>query len=196
MATWPVRYRDCRSSLPGAMSQKIRDAAVSEGIFTVYLGLRMSGAELASRMRATSVSFMPLDRDVDPEDARAADHFEKDGFSLYSPSLINPELAPEGRSSLMIQAVSPAHWQDDWHRSDPADYRTLKKQVRDKLVSRAEVLVPGLRAAVEFEDAATPLTYERYTGNTDGATSGCSRSAPASHRLAKCAPWAWRSPAQ
>jgi phytoene dehydrogenase-like protein len=165
---------DDPSVVPEAQLRKIRDAAVSEGIFTVYLGLRMSGAELLSKMRATSVAFMPLDRDVDPEDAKAADHFEKDGFSLYSPSVINPELAPEGRSSLMIQAVSPAHWQDDWRRGDPAAYRALKAQVRDRLVARAEVLVPELRAAVEFADAATPLTYERYTGNTDGATSGWS----------------------
>jgi len=165
---------DDPSTVPETQIDKIREAAVSEGIFTVYLGLRMSGAELLSKMKTPSVSYHPLDRDVDPEDAKAADHFEKDGFSLYSPSLLNPELAPEGRSSLMIQAVSPAHWQDDWRRSDPAAYRALKEQVRDRLVARAEALVPGLRAAVEFADAATPLTYERYTGNTDGATSGWS----------------------
>lgn len=165
---------DDRAILPPADLEKIRDAAVSEGIFTVYLGLRMSGAELLAKMKTSSVGYMPLDRDVDPEDAKAADHFEKDSFSLYSPSLINPDLAPEGCSSLMIQAVCPAHWQDDWHCGDREAYLALKMQVKDRLVARAEVLVPGLRAAVDFEDAATPLTYERYTGNTDGATSGWS----------------------
>lgn len=165
---------DDPSAVPETQLRKIRDAAVSEGIFTVYLGLRMSGAELLSKMKATSVSYMPLDRDVDPEDAKAADHFEKDGFSLYSPSLLNPELAPEGRSSLMLQSVSPAHWQDDWRRSEPEAYRALKARTRDTLIARAETIVPGLGAAVEFKDAATPLTYERYTGNTDGATSGWS----------------------
>lgn len=165
---------DDPSIVPEAQRRKIREAAVSEGVFTVYLGLRMSGAELMSRMKSHSVAFMPLDRDVDPEDAKAADHFDKDGFSLYSPSLINPELAPEGRSSLMIQSACPAHWQDDWRRGDPEAYRALKENVRDRLVGRAEAIVPGLGAAVEFADAATPLTYERYTGNTDGATSGWS----------------------
>ena len=165
---------DDPSIVPPAMLRKIGEAAVSEGIFTIYLGLRMSGEDLLSKMKTHSVSFMPLDRDVDPEDAKATDHFEKDGFSLYSPSLVNPELAPEGRSSLMIQAVSPTHWQDDWRQSDPAAYRALKEQVRDRLVARAEAVVPGLGAAIEFVDAATPLTYARYTGNTDGATSGWS----------------------
>jgi len=165
---------DDPSIVPDERMSKIRDAAVSEGIFTVYLGLRMSGAELMARMKTHSVAYMPLDRDVDPEDAKAADHFEKDGFSLYSPSLVNPELAPESRSSLMIQSIAPARWQDDWRRDDPAAYRALKTQVRDRLVARAEAVVPGLGAAVEYADAATPLTYERYTGNTDGATSGWS----------------------
>lgn len=165
---------DDPSIVPEAHLRKIREAAVSEGIFTVYLGLRMSGAELRSKMKSHSVAFMPLDRDVDPEDAKAADHFDKDGFSLYSPSLVNPDLAPEGRSSLMIQSVCPAHWQDDWRHDDPEAYRELKERVRDRLVARAEAVVPGLAAAVEFADAATPLTYERYTGNTDGATSGWS----------------------
>jgi phytoene dehydrogenase-like protein len=165
---------DDPSTVPPATLEKIRGAAVSEGVFTVYLGIRMNADELQARMKTHSVSYLPLDRDVDPEDAKAADHFEKDGFSLYSPSLVNPELAPEGRSSLMIQCGSPAHWQDDWRRSDPQAYRALKTQVKDRLIARAELLIPGLRAAIEFEDAATPLTYERYTGNTDGATSGWS----------------------
>lgn len=165
---------DDPSIVPEAGLRKIREAAVSEGIFTVYLGLRMSGAELMSKMKSHSAAFMPLDRDVDPEDAKAADHFDKDSFSLYSPSLVNPELAPEGRSSLMIQSTCPGHWQDDWRRDDPEAYRALKARVRDRLVARAETIVPGLGAAVEFADAATPLTYERYTGNTDGATSGWS----------------------
>jgi len=169
-----LKLLDDASAVPPETLAKIRAAALSEGIFTVYLGLRMSGAELLSKMKATSVGFRPLDRDVDLESDMAADHFDRDGFSLYSPSLVNPRLAPEGRSSLMIQAISPARWQDDWHRADPEAYRALKARVRDRLVARAEAVVPGLGAAVEFVDAATPLTYERYTGNTDGATSGWS----------------------
>jgi phytoene dehydrogenase-like protein len=35
-------------------------------------------------------------------------------------------------------------------------------------------VIPGLAGRIEFSDLATPLTYERYTGNTDGATSAWS----------------------
>jgi hypothetical protein len=35
-------------------------------------------------------------------------------------------------------------------------------------------VIPGLAGRIEFSDLATPRTYERYTGNTDGATSAWS----------------------
>ncbi len=160
--------------VPAAQLDKIREAPVSEGIFTVYLGLAMRNADLQALLKSHSVSYNPLDHDIDPYDPADAAHFDKTTFGLYSPSLVNPALAPEGKSSLMIQAVCPARWQDDWHRNDPDAYRALKTKVRETLIARAEALFPGLRDAIEFEDAATPLTYERYTGNTAGATSGWS----------------------
>jgi len=46
--------------------------------------------------------------------------------------------------------------------------------VKETLIERAGAFIPGLKARIEFEDAATPLTYERYTHNTDGATSAWS----------------------
>jgi prolycopene isomerase len=32
--------------------------------------------------------------------------------------------------------------------------------------------LPGLRQHIEVQDAASPLTYERYTSNWQGATTG------------------------
>lgn len=165
---------DDPSIVPSAQLEKIRNAAVSEGIFTIYLGLDMPNEELESHLRAYSVNFNPLADDLDFDDPGDADHFRKTAFSLHSLSLINPKLAPEGKSSLMIQAVSPIHWQDNWYKGDREKYRALKERVKATLIERAEALVPGLRSRIEFEDAATPLTYERYTHNTDGATSAWS----------------------
>lgn len=165
---------DDPAAVPAAHLDKVRRAQVSEGIFTVYLGLGMPNAELEKAMKATSVNFAPLERDIDYGDAGNPDHFSHTGVSLFSPSLLNPALAPEGKSSVMIQAVCPLRWQDNWHKSDREAYLALKEKVKTTLIARAERIVPGLRAAIEFQDAATPLTYERYTGNTDGATSAWS----------------------
>jgi phytoene dehydrogenase-like protein len=169
-----LKLLDDPAAMPAALLEKIRKAEVSEGVFTVYLGLAWPNADLEKRLRAYSVNFTPLAYDLDHDNPDDADYFKKCGFSLHSLSLINPKLAPDGKSSLMIQAVCPHHWQDNWGKGDREAYKELKDRVASELIGRAEAIVPGLRAAIEYEDAATPLTYERYTRNTDGATSAWS----------------------
>jgi phytoene dehydrogenase-like protein len=165
---------DDLSSLPAERLEKIRKAAVSEGVFTVFLGLAMTNDELRRNMKAPGVSYHTYEYDVDAADPSDPAYFGKAGILLHSPSLINPGLAPEGKSSLMIMTMASADWQDHWHRGDREKYLALKASAKDQLIVRAEAVVPGLRSRIEFEDAATPLTYERYTGNTDGATSAWS----------------------
>ncbi|MGA2585760.1 MAG: FAD-dependent oxidoreductase [Candidatus Aminicenantales bacterium] len=169
-----LKWLDDPSILPAGQLEKIRNAAVSEGIFTVYLGLKLPNEELEKSMRAFSVSYHALADDLDFDDPRDADHFRKCGFSLHSLSLVNPDLAPKGKSSLMIQAICPVRWQDNWREGDREKYLELKERVKTTLIERAEFIIPGLRNQIEFMDAATPLTYERYTGNADGATSAWS----------------------
>ncbi|MGA2362780.1 MAG: NAD(P)/FAD-dependent oxidoreductase [Candidatus Aminicenantales bacterium] len=165
---------DDPSTLPAGRLEKIRNTAVSQGVFTVFLGLEMSGGELLEHMKNPGVSYDTYDEDSDPRDTEDPDLFAKAGFGLHSPSLINAALAPEGKSSLMIMTMAPAGWQNRWGGGDRERYRILKKAAMDALVARAEAVIPGLRSRLEFAEAATPLTYERYTGNTDGATSAWS----------------------
>ena len=87
---------------------------------------------------------------------------------------MNAELAPEGQSSLMIHAMTPHRWMNDWGGGDRETYRQLKDKVKNALIDKAAAFIPGIRELIEFEDAATPLTFERYTHNTDGATSAWS----------------------
>ena len=82
--------------------------------------------------------------------------------------------APSGKSSLMIQTPVPLHWMNNWGDGDRELYKKLKKNAAKTLIQRATAIIPDLEKYIEFEDAATPLTYERYTHNTDGATSAWS----------------------
>ena len=165
---------DDPSLIPPVQLKKIRDAAVSEGVFTVYLGLSLSNEELDRSMGVPTVAYSPLAYDLDFENPNDPAHFSKCGFGLHSLSLINPALAPDGKSSLMIQTFCPTRWQNNWHKGDHGKYLVLKERVKAALIERAESIIPDLGSRIEFEDAATPLTYERYTGNTDGATSAWS----------------------
>ncbi len=165
---------DDPSLLPPSLVEKTRAAAVSDGIFTVYLGLSCSNDRLRESMKLPHVFALFDQPGAERRDPADEDFYEKCGFTLYSPSLHDPSLAPEGKSGLMLQAVAPLRWMDDWGGGDRARYRELKERVKDTLIRRAEALIPGLSSMIELSDAATPHTYERYTANTDGATSAWS----------------------
>ena len=161
--------------LPDAWRKKIGQTAVSEGIVTVYLGLDMPSAELRKWLKVPHVSYRDNRGDTDIRlGTNDPEYFQKVSIGLYSPSLYDPKLAPEGKSGLMIQAVAPFRWLDNWGGGDRQKYRELKESVKQAMIAKAAAVIPGLAGRIEFSDLATPLTYERYTGNTDGATSAWS----------------------
>lgn len=82
----------------------------------------------------------------------------------------DPSLAPAGKSVMEFMVrTNYSYWQRIYGRSL---YDSEQTQVSDVLLDLVERWHPGLRADVEFRDEATPLSYERYTGNWMGATCG------------------------
>jgi phytoene dehydrogenase-like protein len=170
-----LKWLDNPSLLPDAFREKVARAAVSEGMVAVYLGLNIPPAELGKWLKAPHVGFQDNYVDIDFRLARDdPEYFRKATVFFYSPSLHDASLAPEGKSGLMIQAMSPCRWMDNWGGADRQKYRELKEAVKHALIARASAAIPDLASRIEFSDMATPRTYERYTGNTDGATSAWS----------------------
>lgn len=82
----------------------------------------------------------------------------------------DPSLTPPGKSVVMIMLPTDYYyWQRIYGRRL---YDMEQLQVADVLLDFLEGLYPGFKAAVEVKDVATPLSYERYTGNYLGATCG------------------------
>ncbi len=82
----------------------------------------------------------------------------------------DPTLAPAGKSVLIaMMATHPHYWQRIYGRRL---YDTEQTQVSDLLIDFLEKLYPGLRGDIEVVDEATPLSYERYTGNWQGSSVG------------------------
>ena len=57
-------------------------------------------------------------------------------------------------------------------RSDPQRYRAEKKRLVQEIIAILDQRFPGLAAAVERSDIATPATFVRYTGNWQGSYEG------------------------
>ncbi len=82
----------------------------------------------------------------------------------------DPSLAPAGKSAVEVMLESPySYWQRIYGRKL---YDTEQLQVADQVIELIERIYPGLRGEIEVVDVATPLSYERYTGNWQGATCG------------------------
>jgi phytoene dehydrogenase-like protein len=79
-------------------------------------------------------------------------------------------LAPQGKSAVSVMLKSPYnYWQRIYGRKL---YDTEQLQVADQVIDQVERFYPGVRSDVEVVDVATPLSFERYTGNWQGATCG------------------------
>ena len=82
----------------------------------------------------------------------------------------DPSLAPAGKSVLIALLRSRyGYWQRIYGHQL---YDTEQDQVSDIIIDFLETLYPGLRQDIEVIDEATPLSYERYTGNWQGSSCG------------------------
>ncbi|MFX4261000.1 phytoene desaturase family protein [Pelotomaculum propionicicum] len=165
---------DDKSLIPHKLRNSIDRAAVSEGYFTVYLGLNMSNDELGKHMKVPNVMVFNNKPGCDIFNSEDSEFFSKKSADLYSPSMINPKLAPAGKSSLMLHTKVPYRWMNNWGGGDREVYGQLKEKAMEAMIDSASRLIPGLKDCIEYKDAATPLTYERFTHNSDGASSAWS----------------------
>jgi phytoene dehydrogenase-like protein len=169
-----LKLLDDKSLIPQVLQDNISRAAVSEGFFTVYLGLNMSNEELGKYMKVNHVFSLDYKLGYSIYNTEDGEFFNKTSVSLYSPSMVNPQHAPKGKSSLMLQTIVPYRWMNNWGSGDKEVYRQLKEKAMNAMIDSASRLIHGLKEYIEYKDAATPLTYERFTHNTDGASSSWS----------------------
>ena len=82
----------------------------------------------------------------------------------------DPTLAPKGKSVvIMTLDTSYDYWQRIYGKTI---YDHEQIQEADMLIDLLEEFYPGIKADIEFVDVATPLSYERYTGNWQGSICG------------------------
>jgi phytoene dehydrogenase-like protein len=83
----------------------------------------------------------------------------------------DPSLAPDGKTFLTLMIDSNYEY---WKQlsEDPERYKAEKERIADVVVASLDRRFPGLATQVEMRDVATPMTFERYTGNWQGTYEG------------------------
>jgi phytoene dehydrogenase-like protein len=83
----------------------------------------------------------------------------------------DPTLAPEGKT--LLTAILPTtytYWKE--LSAEPEQYKAEKERIGLEVIQRLEERFAGISAQVEMADVATPMTFERYTGNWQGSFEG------------------------
>jgi phytoene dehydrogenase-like protein len=80
-------------------------------------------------------------------------------------------LSPDGKTVLTIMIGTEYDYWKTLH-DDITAYKTKKEEIARTVIGLLEQKFPGITSQVEMEDVATPVTFERYTGNWKGSFEG------------------------
>jgi all-trans-retinol 13,14-reductase len=166
-----------------ATVERVHAFRMSMPLFVVYLGIRL---DLAAEPRPNTNWFLWGTYDIEGVYRALEEGRVPDGDMVYVTfaSLKDPtnsRLAPPGYANLQVMTLVPreyALWHANpdeaesgaYHR-DP-EYRRRKAALADRLLASAERVVPDLRARVDWQEEATPVTQERFTHSTGGTSYG------------------------
>ena len=83
----------------------------------------------------------------------------------------DPTLAPPGKNvAVVVFGTDYDYWKK--LRENPDAYNAEKEKITDEVIAGLEERFPGITTQIEMRDVATPITWERYTGNWRGAYEG------------------------
>jgi phytoene dehydrogenase-like protein len=83
----------------------------------------------------------------------------------------DPTLAPKGKTLVNVKIQTRY---DYWKEliNDRERYEAEKERIALEVIQRLDQRFPGFAAQVEMTDVATPMTFERYTGNWHASYEG------------------------
>lgn len=167
--------------LPPEFAANVKEWKTSEPFFYVYLGVDMD-------LRAMGFDGTPVWYFPAGIDKASFPMLGGEAIGLGMPSLLDPSLAPEGKNIVVIGMVAscafmegcPVRGRGTFGREQ---YLAVKERIGGYLIHLAEGAIPGLKGRAEVKIFASPHTFERYTMNHHGASSGWSMAADAQHKL-------------
>ncbi len=86
-------------------------------------------------------------------------------FSVYY-----PDTRPGSDRYTVVVSLNGQY--GDWQKLSDADYAREKQRLIDESVAALEKYIPGVSAKIDWKEAATPRTIERYTTHSGGTSFG------------------------
>jgi phytoene dehydrogenase-like protein len=166
-----------------AVVERVRSFRMSFPLFMVYLGLDIDLSQQGVR-NTNYWSWGSYDIEGIYAQLEAGKIPDEDVAFITLATLKDPvssHIAPKGYSNLQIMTLVPRDYRvwrvekgpaegGSYHR-DP-DYRSRKSELTERLIGVAERVLPGIGAHIDWKEAATPVTQERFTRSTSGTSYG------------------------
>jgi phytoene dehydrogenase-like protein len=160
--------------LPRDFRNRIEKAEIGESAVCIFLGTDIPSEKLPVQ-GCPHLYVHPNCQGIEANDRMKDDFLSRTPVEISIPCLNNPNLAPPGRSGIIISALAKSGFSHNWETQEgkptPA-YDELKEKVADQLINIAEKVIPGLNKHILFRQIATPYTYRRYTLNSRGSICG------------------------
>jgi len=86
-------------------------------------------------------------------------------FSVYY-----PDTRPGSERYTVVASLNGRY--PDWNELSPEGYEQNKQRLIDEAIASLEKYIPGVGAKIDWREAATPRTIERYTTHTGGTSFG------------------------
>jgi prolycopene isomerase len=150
--------------------KKLENKETSISAFKVYLGLDINLQKLHIN---DGEVFINSGYDLDKMyNASINNNVEGSPISVVIYSNLSDVFCHKDKSVVSIAMLSGY---DFWSTLDDKTYKDTKERMSNALIGRAERIIPNLRKYIMEKVVATPLTMERYTGNSRGAIYGWSK---------------------
>lgn len=141
--------------------QKIENTRLNNSSCQVYLGLA-KGQKFDYIGDLLFTSTYPV---FDPE-AILSDKVTSRTYSIYY-----PEIRPDRSPDYTVVASMNARY-EDWAGLSREQYLIKKKNLIEETIKAFDKYVPGIADKIDYSEAATPVTFERYTLHRKGSSFG------------------------
>lgn len=140
--------------------EKTGKVRVNNSSCQVYIGIR-EGEEIEN----VGDLFFTSTHPVFDTDAVCSMEVTSRTFSFYYP------YTRPGLDRYSIVASTNARY-DDWAALSKEEYKAAKQKLVDETLDALEGYIPGIKAKIDYVEAATPCTFEDYTLHVKGSSFG------------------------
>ncbi len=162
----------------------LADKTGNDSIFTTFLGVDLDKGYFSSkasehlfytpsRTGQSAAGSLPLHADRQVIEQWLEKFFHFTTYEISIPVLRDSSLAPSGKTGLIVSVLFD--YQLTKAIEEMGWYEEFKSICETSMVKTLDsTIFPGLKASILHQFSSTPLTMEKYAGNTDGAITGWS----------------------